>query len=300
MPEGKIIKALSGFYYVLDESDDTKEGKVIQCRGRGIFRKNKVTPLVGDYVVYQAEHEKEGYLLEIKDRTNELVRPPISNVDQAVLVFSAVQPTFSTSLLDRFLVLVEANDILPIICITKMDLVNDQKTKEAIHAYAKDYRKIGYEVYLTSSKEQNGLPDIIPHFRNKTTVFAGQSGVGKSSLLNAISPELELRTDEISEHLGRGKHTTRHVELIHTSGGLVADTPGFSSLEFTGIEAEELGYTFPEIREKSAECKFRGCLHLKEPKCAVKQAAENEEITKYRYDHYVEFMMEIKDRKPRY
>ncbi|AMA52268.1 ribosome small subunit-dependent GTPase A [Bacillus inaquosorum] len=298
MPEGKIIKALSGFYYVLDESEDSD--KLIQCRGRGIFRKNKITPLVGDYVVYQAENDKEGYLLEIKERTNELIRPPICNVDQAVLVFSAVQPSFSTALLDRFLVLVEANDIQPIICITKMDLIEDQDTQDAIQAYAQDYRKIGYDVYLTSSKDQDSLADIIPHFQDKTTVFAGQSGVGKSSLLNAISPELGLRTNEISEHLGRGKHTTRHVELIHTSGGLVADTPGFSSLEFTDIEEEELGYTFPDIREKSSSCKFRGCLHLKEPKCAVKQAVEDGELKQYRYNHYVEFMTEIKDRKPRY
>ncbi|MDR4434103.1 ribosome small subunit-dependent GTPase A [Bacillus tequilensis] len=298
MPEGKIIKALSGFYYVLDESGDSDQ--VIQCRGRGIFRKNKITPLVGDYVVYQAENDKEGYLLEIKARTNELIRPPICNVDQAVLVFSAVQPSFSTALLDRFLVLVEANDIQPIICITKMDLIEDQDTQDAIQAYAEDYRNIGYDVYLTSSKDQDSLADIIPHFQDKTTVFAGQSGVGKSSLLNAISPELGLRTNEISEHLGRGKHTTRHVELIHTSGGLVADTPGFSSLEFTDIEEEELGYTFPDIREKSSSCKFRGCLHLKEPKCAVKQAVEDGELKQYRYDHYVEFMTEIKDRKPRY
>ncbi|MGG1016281.1 ribosome small subunit-dependent GTPase A [Bacillus subtilis] len=298
MPEGKIIKALSGFYYVLDESEDSD--KVIQCRGRGIFRKNKITPLVGDYVVYQAENDKEGYLMEIKERTNELIRPPICNVDQAVLVFSAVQPSFSTALLDRFLVLVEANDIQPIICITKMDLIEDQDTEDTIQAYAEDYRNIGYDVYLTSSKDQDSLADIIPHFQDKTTVFAGQSGVGKSSLLNAISPELGLRTNEISEHLGRGKHTTRHVELIHTSGGLVADTPGFSSLEFTDIEEEELGYTFPDIREKSSSCKFRGCLHLKEPKCAVKQAVEDRELKQYRYDHYVEFMTEIKDRKPRY
>ncbi|MCY7932749.1 ribosome small subunit-dependent GTPase A [Bacillus spizizenii] len=298
MPEGKIIKALSGFYYVLDESEGSD--KVIQCRGRGIFRKNKITPLVGDYVVYQAENDKEGYLLEIKERTNELIRPPICNVDQAVLVFSAVQPSFSTALLDRFLVLVEANDIQPIICITKMDLIEDQDTQDAIQAYAEDYRSIGYDVYLTSSKDQDSLADIIPHFQDKTTVFAGQSGVGKSSLLNAISPDLGLKTNEISEHLGRGKHTTRHVELIHTSGGLVADTPGFSSLEFTDIEEEELGYTFPEMREKSSSCKFRGCLHLKEPKCAVKQAVEDGELKQYRYDHYVEFMTEIKDRKPRY
>ncbi|MDN5387914.1 MULTISPECIES: ribosome small subunit-dependent GTPase A [Bacillus] len=294
MPEGKIIKALSGFYYVLDGD------QIIQCRGRGVFRKNKVTPLVGDDVVYQAENDKEGYILEIKDRFNELVRPPISNVDQAVLVFSAKEPTFSTSLLDRFLVLVEAGDIRPIICITKMDLVDDDALKERIHQYAEDYRNIGYSVYLTSMKNGSGIDDIVSHFQDKITVFAGQSGVGKSSLLNAISPDLELKTAGISAHLGRGKHTTRHVELIDINGGLVADTPGFSSLEFAGIEAEDLGSAFLEIGEKSAECKFRGCLHMKEPNCAVKRAVENGEITQYRYDHYVEFLTEIKDRKPRY
>ncbi|CAI8797052.1 ribosome small subunit-dependent GTPase A [Bacillus sp. FSL K6-1109] len=294
MPEGKIIKALSGFYYVLDGD------QVIQCRGRGVFRKNKVTPLVGDDVVYQADNDKEGYILEIKDRFNELVRPPISNVDQAVLVFSAKEPTFSTSLLDRFLVLVEAGDIRPIICITKMDLVDDDALKEQIHQYAEDYRNIGYSVYLTSMKSGRGIEDIIPHFQDKITVFAGQSGVGKSSLLNAISPDLELKTAGISAHLGRGKHTTRHVELIDINGGLVADTPGFSSLEFAGIEAEDLGQTFLEIGEKSAECKFRGCLHIKEPNCAVKRAVENGEIAQYRYNHYVEFLTEIIDRKPRY
>ncbi|PLC16703.1 ribosome small subunit-dependent GTPase A [Bacillus paralicheniformis] len=294
MPEGKIIKALSGFYYVLDGD------QIIQCRGRGVFRKNKITPLVGDDVVYQADNDKEGYILEIKDRFNELVRPPISNVDQAVLVFSAKEPTFSTSLLDRFLVLVEAGGIRPIICITKMDLVDDDALKERIHQYADDYRNIGYSVYMTSMKNGSGIEDIVSHFQDKITVFAGQSGVGKSSLLNAISPDLELKTAGISAHLGRGKHTTRHVELIDINGGLVADTPGFSSLEFAGIEAEDLGSAFLEISDKSAECKFRGCLHMKEPNCAVKRAVENGEIAQYRYDHYVEFLTEIKDRKPRY
>ncbi|WP_353855795.1 ribosome small subunit-dependent GTPase A [Bacillus sp. Bos-x628] len=298
MPEGKIIKALSGFYYVLDESE--KSGKVIQCRARGIFRKNKVTPLVGDYVVYQADNDKEGYLLEVKERTNELVRPPISNVDQAVLVFSATEPAFSPSLLDRFLVLVEANDIKPIICITKIDLLKTDNERETIQAFAEDYRQIGYDVHLTSTIERDGLEKLKPHFHQKITVFAGQSGVGKSSLLNAISPDLALKTNDISSHLGRGKHTTRHVELIHTAEGLIADTPGFSSLEFTGIEAEDLGLYFLEIRERSADCKFRGCLHVKEPACAVKDAVENKQIREYRYQHYLEFLTEIKERKPRY
>lgn len=293
MPEGKIIKALSGFYYVVNGEE------IIQCRGRGVFRKNKVTPLVGDDVVFQAENENEGYILEIKERKNELVRPPIANVDQALLVFSAVEPSFSTALLNRFLVLVEYNNIRPIIVITKMDLANN-KEKATIEQYANDYRTIGYEVMLTSSETETGLEELFPHLDGQISVFAGQSGVGKSSLLNALKPELDLKTNIISSHLGRGKHTTRHVELIKVANGLVADTPGFSSLEFTEIEQEDLNYCFPEFERASENCKFRGCLHLAEPKCAVKAGVEEGSIPEYRYADYQDFILEIKERKPRY
>ncbi|HAQ08405.1 MAG TPA: ribosome small subunit-dependent GTPase A [Bacillus bacterium] len=293
MPEGKIIKALSGFYYVAN-----KDG-VTQCRGRGVFRLNKVNPLVGDEVVFQAENDTEGYILEVKERKNELVRPPIANVDQAILVFSAVEPEFSTALLDRFLVLVEFNHIQPLICITKMDLTSE-KQKDRLEEYAQDYRNAGYEVIFTSSETSSGLGELSPHLEGKISVFAGQSGVGKSSLLNAIRPDLELKTDDISSHLGRGKHTTRHVELITINNGLVADTPGFSSLEFTDIDAEELNSCFPEISDLSNHCKFRACLHMAEPKCAVKAAVETGSLPDYRYEHYKDFLLEIKDRKPRY
>ncbi|OLS42060.1 ribosome small subunit-dependent GTPase A [Bacillus sp. MRMR6] len=293
MPEGKIVKALSGFYYVLNE------GGLVQCRGRGVFRKNKITPLVGDEVVYQAENDREGYIMEVKDRKNELIRPPIANVDQAILVFSAVEPDFSTVLLDRFLVLVEFNHIQPLICITKIDLA-DKEQIQAIKEYADQYREVGYEVILTSSETEMGIQALTPHVDDKISVFAGQSGVGKSSLLNVLRPDLELKTNDISTHLGRGKHTTRHVELIGIGNGLIADTPGFSSLEFTNIEAEDLNSCFPEIARQSENCKFRGCLHISEPKCAVKTGVESAGITKYRYEHYVEFLQEIKDRKPRY
>ncbi|WP_102346983.1 ribosome small subunit-dependent GTPase A [Bacillus sp. Marseille-P3661] len=293
MAEGKIIKALSGFYYVLAENG------IIQCRGRGVFRKNGITPLVGDYVSFEAENEYEGYIMEVKDRKNELVRPPISNVDQGILVFSAVEPDFSPLLLDRFLVLIESNNITPVICITKMDIVDNNQFSE-IQAYAKDYQKIGYEVLFTSSKTLDGIEKLKPFLKDKISVFAGQSGVGKSSLLNALKPELELKTNDISSHLGRGKHTTRHVELIQFETGLVADTPGFSSLDFINIEANDLSNYMPEMAERSENCKFRGCLHLAEPKCAVKDAVDQNEIPRYRYEHYVQFIEEIKERKPRY
>ncbi|HHY74582.1 MAG TPA: ribosome small subunit-dependent GTPase A [Bacillus bacterium] len=293
MTEGKIIKALSGFYYVLHEDGIT------QCRGRGVFRKNGVTLLVGDYVTFEAENETEGYIMEIKPRKNELIRPPISNVDQAILVFSAAAPNFSPVLLDRFLVLIESNYITPVICITKIDLLEEENLRK-INNYANDYKEIGYEVIFTSSKTKDGIEKLRPYLRDNISVFAGQSGVGKSSLLNALLPELSLKTNDISNHLGRGKHTTRHVELIRFETGLVADTPGFSSLDFINIEADELERYFPEIKEKSKNCKFRGCLHVKEPKCAIKDAVEKNEIPSYRYEHYVEFLEEIKERKPRY
>lgn len=292
MPEGKIVKALSGFYYVL-----TADGHITQCRGRGVFRKNKITPLVGDMVVFQADNDQEGYILEVLPRKNELVRPPIANIDQAILVFSAMEPEFSTVLLDRFLVLIESKEVTPLICISKMDLLEED---EKLMGFANYYQKIGYEVVLTSTKEPEQLKQILPYLKDKTSVIAGQSGVGKSSLLNVLRPELELKTDDISTHLGRGKHTTRHVELMEINDGFVADTPGFSSLEFLEMAAEEVKECFPEFVSISDQCKFRECTHLKEPKCAVKAAVDAEEIAPFRYKHYVSFVEEIKDRKPRY
>lgn len=294
MIEGKIIKALSGFYYV--QTDDLQ---VIQCRGRGVFRKKNITPLVGDYVLFEAENPTEGYILEIKQRKNELIRPPIANVDQAILVFSAIEPAFSPVLLDRFLVLVESIGIDAIICISKMDLTNPE-AKSQIDDFAEIYRNIGYIVVTTSTENNEGLPKLKELLKDKISVFAGQSGVGKSSLLNGLMPNLQLKTDDISTSLGRGRHTTRHVELIRFESGLVADTPGFSSLEFTHIEAEMLSHFFPEFKELLPDCKFRGCLHVKEPKCAVKDAVEAGTVAEFRYKHYVSFLEEIKERKPRY
>ncbi|MGY3713964.1 ribosome small subunit-dependent GTPase A [Sutcliffiella cohnii] len=292
MPEGKIVKALAGFYYVL--ADD---GSITQCRGRGVFRKNKITPLVGDIVKFQAENAQEGYVLEVLDRKNELTRPPIANIDQAILVFSAVEPDFSTALLDRFLTLIVSKHITPLICITKIDLLtDDRKIKE----YASYYENIGYTVLMTSNKDPEGVATIYPYLADKVSVIAGQSGVGKSSLLNVLRPDLDLKTDEISMHLGRGKHTTRHVELIEVEKGYVADTPGFSSLEFLELEVEDVKDCFIEFVRLSEGCKFRECTHLKEPKCAVKEAVENGEIALYRYEHYMNFVEEISNRKPRY
>ncbi|WP_099158046.1 ribosome small subunit-dependent GTPase A [Virgibacillus ndiopensis] len=293
MAEGRIIKALSGFYYV--QSED----KMYQCRGRGVFRNKNITPLVGDFVLFDESNPNEGYIQEIKPRTNELIRPPIANIDQAIIVNSVVTPEFSTLLLDRFLVLIEAKDIKPVIFITKMDTITDEQVT-TIENYQKDYQSIGYPVELLSSKGSNELTGLEHYFTDKVSVFAGQSGVGKSSLLNALKPSLLLKTGDVSKSLGRGKHTTRHVELVEVNGGLVADTPGFSSLEFGEIELEELADCFPEMRERKEGCKFRGCMHYKEPKCAIKQSVDHGEIPPFRYEHYVSFLEEIQTRKPRY
>jgi ribosome biogenesis GTPase / thiamine phosphate phosphatase len=291
MPEGKIVKALSGFYYVLSG------GEVYQCRGRGVFRKRKTSPLVGDDVVFEAPNLKEGTVVEIKERKNEFVRPPISNVDQAILIFSAIEPTFSPTLLDRFLVLIEDKRLTPIICITKVDLLDDENDLKKIQQYENLYKKIGYDVIQTSTKTKEGIEKIRPFLEKGVSVFAGQSGVGKSSMLNALNQSLNLETNEISSHLGRGKHTTRHVELLNIGEGFVADTPGFSSLDFEEMEPEELSYCFPEMRERMENCKFRGCLHISEPKCAVKTAVENNEISEDRYNNYKSFLTEIKEQR---
>ena len=294
MAFGQIRKALSGYYYVY--SGD----KLIQCRGRGVFRNRGESPLVGDFVDYTVETAgSDGTIQVIHERTNELVRPPIANIDQGFLVFSVKEPQFNTILLDRFLVVLESFNVQPIICLTKMDLLTADEHSQ-LEQYIVDYEEIGYTVLQTYKDEVGLVERLQPLLQGKTSVLAGQSGVGKSTLLNTLIPELNLKTGIISEHLGRGKHTTRHVELIEVCDGLLADTPGFSSFDFDMIDKEQLTNCFPEIARFSEKCKFRGCLHTKEPKCAVKAAVESGEIRDYRYKHYEQFLQEIMDRKPRY
>jgi ribosome biogenesis GTPase len=294
MAQGQIRKALSGYYYVYNGEE------LIQCRGRGVFRNRGESPLVGDFVEYTLETEgSDGTIQKILDRQNELVRPPIANIDQGILVFSVKEPNFNTILLDRFLVVLESFHVHPIICLTKMDLLKDDE-REELQSYIEDYKNMGYTVLQTYKDEEELVDRLQPILKGKTSVLAGQSGVGKSTLLNTLIPDLNLKTGIISQSLGRGKHTTRHVELIEVCDGLLADTPGFSSFDFDEIEKEELGACFPEISRIAEDCKFRACLHLKEPKCAVKAAVEAGEIREYRYKHYEQFMQEIMDRKPRY
>lgn len=298
--EGQITKALSGFYYITDD----KEGITYQTRGRGVFRLDGITPLVGDYVVFKSDNLTEGTLVEIKPRKNELDRPAVANVDTGVIVTSVVGPTFSTQLLDRFLVMLEYNNIEPIIYVSKLDIA-DEKTLAEIAQYKKEYVKIGYPFITINVDKVEDLKAEINHtfeayFKDKLVVFIGQSGAGKSTLLNFLNPEFQLKTAETSKSLGRGKHTTRHVELLPLLGGRFADTPGFSALKFEDIETEELSSCFPEMWILKDDCRFRGCLHQNEPNCAVKKAVENQEIASFRYENYLQILSEIQSRKPKY
>ncbi|MGT2926497.1 ribosome small subunit-dependent GTPase A [Streptococcus cuniculipharyngis] len=282
--QGRIVKALAGFYYV------EYQGHLYQTRARGNFRQKGQTPYVGDWVEFSAPEHSEGYILAIKERHNALVRPPIVNIDQAVVVMSAKEPDFNANLLDRFLVLLAYKKIKPLVYISKLDLLTDQGEMREI---AERYRQIGYEFILS-------YEDLLPHLSHQVTVFMGQTGVGKSTLLNKLAPELQLETGEISESLGRGKHTTRAVSLFHVNQGLIADTPGFSALDYEVTTSEELNQAFPELAQVSLACKFRTCTHTHEPACAVKQAVETGEIWHQRYDNYLQLLSEIENRRETY
>lgn len=297
MSEGRIIKAISGYYYVQLRSEDDS-GRMIRCRARGVFKKRNISPLVGDLVKIEFANSEEGTVVEVLPRRNELSRPPIANVDQAVLVFALSTPGLSYALLDRLLVHTEYAGIDAVICLTKADLDEEEVLVQKIRNV---YGKMDYHVLLTSALTGQGVEELTDALSGKISVLAGQSGVGKSTILNKLIPGLQLKTGEVSTKLGRGKHTTRHVELIPFKyEGAVADTPGFSQLDFPGIEPEQLSDCFKEIRAHSLSCKFRGCLHAAEPGCAVTEAVSSGEISSIRYENYISFLQEIKDKTRRY
>ncbi len=290
MLQGKIITGIGGFYYV-----DTEKG-IYECRARGIFRKEKITPLVGDRVKISIvdEETKKGVVEEIDKRDTELIRPPIANVDKALIVFAVKNPKPHLSLLDRFIVLAEKEGLEIVIVLTKADL-DDDNTLERI---TNIYELSGYKVIPVSNKTKLNIDKIKDELRGNVVVFAGPSGVGKSSLLNEIDSNFMLQTGEVSDKIKRGKHTTRHAELLKLDcGGMVADTPGFSSLTLDDIEENELKDYFIEF-DNFDDCKFGSrCIHENEPGCGVKEAVEDEEISKERYDSYIQLLNEIRQSK---
>lgn len=294
MNKGLIISLIAGVYKVYDLS--TKQ--TYSCKPRGVMRIKTSAPKVGDYVNFTILDKDSGILEEIKERRNDLIRPFICNIDQAFVIFSVKEPDLNLNLLDKFLVTLEYNNILPIIIFNKWDLLTneeEQKTLKIIDYY----KSIGYKTIITSTVD-NLLNDLKSHLGSKISVFTGQSGVGKSSILNMLDPSLVLNTNEISLALGRGKHTTRHVELLKIADGWVADTPGFGTIDFDGMEKSDLAHNFIEFFKVSSKCKYNGCLHLNEPGCIVKENVLNGQILKTRYDNYLTFINDLgKDKKSR-
>lgn len=289
MLKGIIIKGVGGFYYV-----KTSEG-IIESRARGLFRDENITPLVGDKVnIRISEEDKTGYIDEIYPRTTQLLRPPVANVSQAVIVMSIKNPDINTWLLDKFLLMAEYEKLNVIICFNKSDL-SEEKTL----SLSEVYKTAGYKVIISSVVESIGIEELRNSLDDNITVFAGPSGAGKSSLLNAINPILKLETGDISNKSKRGKHTTRHVELINLKeDSYVLDTPGFSSLHLDFIEDEvELREYFREIDKIGKECRFISCLHDQEPDCAVKRNVDTGNINKDRYDNYLLLLKEIKSNR---
>lgn len=291
MKIGRIVKLISGVYQV------DVDGVRFDTKPRGLFRKKKFSPVVGDIVDFEVQNEQEGYIHHVHERENELKRPPVSNIDELVIVMSAVEPQFSTQLLDRFLVIAHSYDLEPRILITKKDLTTEDD-REYIQAMLNVYQEIGYRTQFIG-KDDNRV-DIVNEWNNGLIVLSGQSGVGKTTFLNHYRPELNLETNDISKSLNRGKHTTRHVELYERTYGYIADTPGFSALDFDHIEKDELKNYFVDIKDAGQECKFRNCNHIKEPKCNVKQLVDEGEIAQFRYEHYLQLFNEISNRKVRY
>ncbi len=288
MEKGLITKLIGGLYTVRDENKNSYE-----LKARGKFRHTKESPKVGDKVMFDSD-----FIMEILPRENNLARPALANMDQAILINSCKEPDFSFNLFDRFLLLIEHESITPVIVLTKTDLMPPEqltRLKEDMKYY-----EAYYQVIYTSTVTKEGTEEFKHLFKDKVSMFAGQTGAGKSSLLNVLDTTLNLKTNAISKALGRGKHTTRHSELHDLFGGLVADTPGFSKLEFYDIKEEEVPDCFVDFFELSSQCKYRGCTHINEPKCKVKEEVENGNIIQSRYYNYKLILDEIKNQKIKY
>lgn len=291
--QGKIIKGIAGFYYV-----HTSMG-LVECKAKGIFRKEQIKPLVGDQVEIELTDEDKmlGNITTIYPRRNVLIRPASANIDQALVIFAIVKPDPNYNLLDRFLITMEKQELPCIICFNKKDIASEEEKRELVAAYG----GCGYEVLFVSGIQNDGLYEIRAHLKGKTTVVAGPSGVGKSTIINALCPRANMETGEISRKIERGKHTTRHAQLFALSDisedTYICDTPGFTSLSLGEMEKEELQSYYPEFEKWEKECKFGGCSHISEPICGVKTALLEGKISKVRYDNYVLLYEELKNRK---
>lgn len=288
---GKIIKGIAGFYYIYAENGETYE-----CKAKGIFRKDNFKPLVGDDVEITVldEKEKEGSVTAVLPRKNSLIRPAVANVDQAFVIFAMEDPKPNYLLLDRFLVMMEQQEIPVVVCFNKKDLASEQEIENLAHIY----EDCGYRVVCSSTLNEEGMEEIREILRGKTTVVAGPSGVGKSSITNCMQGEIKMETGEISRKLKRGRHTTRHSQVIPVEKDtFLVDTPGFSSLYLFDMEEEELKGYFPEFRRYEGYCRFQGCRHVHEPDCGVKEALSRQEISSLRYEDYLELYQELKEKR---
>lgn len=288
---GKIIKGIAGFYYV-----HTEGTCVYECKARGAFRNQKIKPLVGDDVELEIldKEKKLASIVKVLPRKSSLIRPAVANADQALVVFAAKDPEPNWGLLDRFLILMSKQKLPVIICFNKTDLISEEECKKIENGY----RNSEYEIRFLSAKEKAGTEEIERLLNHKTTVLAGPSGVGKSTLVNLLQPGVIMETGTVSEKIRRGKHTTRHSEFIWIKEDTyILDTPGFSSLEIDEIEAEVLKEFFPEFHPYEGRCRFRGCVHENEPDCAVKQALADGMVSKERYQSYLQIYKELKEKK---
>ena len=287
----KIVKGFAGFYYV-----HVVGSGVYECKAKGVFRKDKVKPLVGDNVEIEIldKEEKTGNIVSILPRYNELIRPAVANIDQALVVFAVTKPSPHFNLLDRFLVMMESKDIPVVLCFNKEDIADEAQVEELRSIY----ESTGYPCIFTSAREERNIEAVKELLKGKTTAIAGPSGVGKSSIINILQPAANMETGNISQKIERGKHTTRHSELFPIDeDSYIMDTPGFSSLYVNDFEKEQLKYYFPEFASSEGKCRFNGCDHIHEPGCAVKEAVANGDIHPVRYEDYKEMYEELKGKR---
>lgn len=292
--QGKIVKGIAGFYYVHVENMG-----VYECKAKGVFRNKSIKPLVGDNVEIDIidSQLKKGNIIEVLERENQLIRPAVANVDQAMIVFAVKKPDPNLNLLDKFLVMMEFQNIETIICFNKTDIGNEEFMEELKTIY----NNAGYKVIFASATKEEGIGVIKQELKGKSTVFAGPSGVGKSSMLNALTSDYTMETGQVSEKIGRGKHTTRHSEIFNIDENTyVFDTPGFSSLFVPGMTKEKLEDCFPEFLEYTNNCRFIGCAHINEPDCAVKDALEEGKISLSRYENFKLMYNELKEKEKHY